>query len=506
MATVRKWTGRESRALREAFGMSPREFATRIGVTDRSILRWEASGEEIISRADKHATLDKILERAPEDARDRFRQFLMAETETAETETSARHGDLYDIALPYMDQRGMSLRALAKAAFYDPSTVSNALRGKKPCGPALARRIDDVVGADGEFVKAAARMDSQRRLAAQSAEFNNNRALPNSDAIDDDGTEDIARLMAWINGSNTTSDAIEQIERAALYLSEAHSTVSPQVVLSGVLQTHGQVRTYLQSGKQRLRQTRELLRIDSCLLSHACLLLGDLGHHQKASEYGVAALVLAQEADADESSAWSARAKTARWQERYVESAELARRGFDAVALSPTKVELAYREANAIALFGDTGRARRALHSAQVAAEALPRDPGSSVWSFPVARQAIFAQSVAIHTGDPDGALYAAEMAEAAWANGEPKVPATCAQIQTGASIAHLMKDSLDGAADNIAPVLNLPYELRISTVIGYVRRLRTMLVQSRFAESGSAIELAEQIDDFISASSLGKD
>jgi len=322
----------------------------------------------------------------------------------------------------------------------------------------------------------------------------------------DSGIEDIARLIAWINGTNTTSDAIEQIERAALYLSGVHSKISPQIVLSGVLETHGQVQTYLQSGKQRLRQTRELLRIDSGLLSHACLLLGDLGHNQKASEYGSAALVLAQEADADQASAWSARAKTARWQERYVESAELARRGFEAAALSPIKVELAYREANAIALFGDARRARRALHNAQAAAETLPHDPGSSVWSFPAARQAIFAQSVAIQTGDPDGALHAAEMAEAAWANGEPKIPATCAQIQTGASIAHLMKDSLDGASCSITPVLNLPYELRISTVIGYVRKLRSMLDHSRFAGSFSAVDLVEKLDDFICAAPLGKD
>jgi hypothetical protein len=324
---------------------------------------------------------------------------------------------------------------------------------------------------------------------------------------DDSYSEDIAGLMAWVNGTNTTDDAIDQIERATLYLSEAHSMVSPQTVLSGVLQTHGQVQTYLRSGKQRIRQTRELLRIDSALLSHACLLLGDLGHNGKATEYGAAALVLAQQADADEATAWSVRAKTARWQERYVESAEFARRGFEAAALSPTKVELAYREANAIALFGDAGRAREALRSAQATAEALPHDGAdSSVWSFPVTRQAIFALSVAIHTGDPDGALHAAEMAESAWANGEPKIPATWAQIQAGSSIAYLMMGSLDGGTYKIAPVLDLPPELRISTVIAYVRRLGNMLAQSRFAENGSAIELAHQIRDFISASPLGKD
>ena len=319
--------------------------------------------------------------------------------------------------------------------------------------------------------------------------------------------DDVAELMTWINCTNTTDDAIEQMERASVYLAEVHSTISPEVVLSGVLQTHGQVQSYLRSGKQRLRQTRELLRIDSALLSHACLLLGDLGDDRKATEYGVAALVLAQEADVDQATAWSVRAKTARWRGRYVESAEFARHGFEIVKLSPTKVELAYREANAIALFGDSSRAQQALHIAQATADELPPDSGSgnSVWSFPVARQAIFALSVAIHTGDPNRALHAAAMAEAAWAGGEPKNPATLAQIQAGASIAYLMRDCLDESVHSIEPVLGLPQELRISTVIGYLRRLGSMLAQSRFSGNGSAIELAQQVKDFISSSSPAK-
>jgi hypothetical protein len=148
------------------------------------------------------------------------------------------------------------------------------------------------------------------------------------------------------------------------------------------------------------------------------------------------------------------------------------------------------------------------LHSAQAAAEALTsdRDPGNSVWSFSISRQAIFALSVAIHIGDPDSALQAAARAGTAWANGEPRVPATYAQIQAGSSIAYLMKDSLDGAACHIAPVLSLPQESRISTVTGYVRKLEEILAQSRFAGSAPAIDLAHQIRVFISASPLGED
>jgi transcriptional regulator with XRE-family HTH domain len=319
---------------------------------------------------------------------------------------------------------------------------------------------------------------------------------------------DIQELMTWVTRTNMSDDAIEQIAREAAYLAEVHSQIPPQMILTGVLQTHQKLRGFLRSGKQQLRQTRELLRIDSELLAHACLLFGDLGQDLKAAEYGVAALVLAQEAGADEAIARSVQAKTARWQKKYVESAELARRGFEVSAPSPTKVELAYREANAIALFGDARRARLALGRAQEVAEGLPTTHGSprSVWSFPIGRQAIFALSVAIHTGDPDSALRAAAMAETGWASGEPRIPANWAQIQAGSSIAYLMKGSLDGAASHIAPVLGLPRELRISTVIGYLRKLESMLAEPRFAKSEPAARLTLQIKDFITTSPLDVD
>jgi hypothetical protein len=321
-------------------------------------------------------------------------------------------------------------------------------------------------------------------------------------------SEEIRDLMAWVEGTNTTDDAIEQVARAADYLSEAHCEIPPQKVLCGVWQAHQTVEDFLLGGRQRLRQTRELLRIDSELLAYACLILGNLGQHLRATECGKAALVMAQEAGCDEAFAWSAQAKTARWQQKYVESAEAARRGFEVSAPSPTKVELAYREANAIALFGDKLRARQALKRAQQAADAMPANQGSSrsVWSFPTGRQAIFELSVAIHTGDPGSALRAAAMAEKGWANGESKVPATWAQIQVGSSIAYLMQDSLDEVACHVTPILELPKELRISTVIGYLRKLESLLGQPRFAKNNTAAELTLQIRDFISSSPLGMD
>jgi hypothetical protein len=376
----------------------------------------------------------------------------------------------------------MSLRGLARAAGYDASHLSKVLNGHKPASPYLAARLDDALGAEGKVKDALASVHWP-------AETRRSRDL-----------------TAWVRESNTSDDAIQQIAQAAGYLGEAHGRVPAKRVLAEVLKLHRQAQAVLRTGNQRLRQTRELIRIDSGLLAHACLLLGDLGQNRVASEYGAAALLFAQEAGADEAISWSVQAKTARWQERYVESAELSRRGFEASALTPTRVELAYREANAIALFGDSSRALRALQLAEKAAETLPADDSAaSVWSFPAERRAVFALSVAIHLGDSDAALRAAAMADAGWDAGSRKVPATWAQIRSGAAIAYLMKGSVDGAAEQVAPMLSMSPEFRIETVTGYLKNLDRRLGKPILANSKAATELRQHIREFNSAVPSGE-
>ena len=335
-----------------------------------------------------------------------------------------------------------------------------------------------------------------RRLGLESTQ-----APASGKAEPDHAPDDAQNVTAWVAATNTTDDAIEEMDRAATYLAEIHAKIPARKVLGEVLALNRDVHTLLRSGRQRLRQARRLLQIHSLLMAHACVLLGDLGRAQAAREYGTAALLLAQEAEADEAIAWSVQAKTARWTGGFVEAAEFARRGFEVSGPTPTKAELAYREANAIALFGDAPRARRALQQAERTVEALSTGTyGASVWSFPPGRQALFSLSVALHTGDAAGALRAAATAEDGWNAGAPKALATWAQVRGGAAMAHLMLDSLDGAAVQIAPVLELPAEMRIETVTGYLRTLDQMLSQPRFAGSGQAAVLRQQISDFTSA------
>jgi len=102
--------------------------------------------------------------------------------------------------------------------------------------------------------------------------------------------EDAANLTAWIESTNTGDDAVTYLAGATLRLAEAHTQLAPKQVLADVVRLHRQTQMLLHGGKQRLRQTRELFRIDADLLAHARLLIGDLDEKNRAANaYGRAA-------------------------------------------------------------------------------------------------------------------------------------------------------------------------------------------------------------------------
>jgi tetratricopeptide (TPR) repeat protein len=308
--------------------------------------------------------------------------------------------------------------------------------------------------------------------------------------------DDVEDLLAQVTVTSTAGDAIEQIERAAISLAESHTQAPARKILSQVKPLDQRVRSLL-GGRLRLSEQRELYRIESLLLSHACLLLGDLNENASAERYGMVALALAKEAESDQAVAMTVLAKTFRWQKRFTESMDMASRGFACSPNTPIRVQLASQEANAAALLGHAGRAREALARAERAAELVTPDSGLSAWSFPVTRQAVFAQSVATQLGDADAMLQAAATADAAWSAGAPMVGANWAQIRAGAAIAQLLNGSLDGAVAEVEPVLALPPSMRVATVTAYTERLRRRLEHPRYDGAAGVRDLDERLARF---------
>jgi hypothetical protein len=316
------------------------------------------------------------------------------------------------------------------------------------------------------------------------------------------------RLTSWITSSNTTDEAIERIAQITVELAAVHAGQPPRHVLEGVMQAHRQVQALLQSGRQRLRQTRDLLRIDADLLAHASLLLDDIHHTSSAAAHGRAALLFAAEAGASQALAFSAQAKTARWQgmrcrgrasQQYFSlSADLARAGFESSGPAhPVRVLLANQEASAAALLGDAALARQALIRAEQAADATPAATGATAWSCPRPRMALYALSVALRLRDPDTALRSAAVADELWEKGEPRPFGVWSLIQAGAGIAQVMKGDLAAAGERLALVTQLPPDLRISTITGYLKDMDALLQDHRFGSVQEAAGMRDQIAAF---------
>ena len=135
---------------------------------------------------------------------------------------------------------------------------------------------------------------------------------------------------------------------------------------------------------------------------------------------------------------------------------------------------------------------------AELIAAALSTDDDSgSPWAFPAQRRAVFRLSVLLRTGNPDGALRAAEDADQSWAAGEPQIAGTWAQVRIGAAIAHLQQGQLDGTAEQIGPVLAMAPDMRIATVTGWLHDLDTELRTGQHASSPLAVTMRQQIRNF---------
>lgn len=73
---VYRWTGLESKVLREAMQCSIEGFAKRVGVGVRTVADWEARGKAAVMRPSSRALLDKALMNAPAEVLARFQRTM----------------------------------------------------------------------------------------------------------------------------------------------------------------------------------------------------------------------------------------------------------------------------------------------------------------------------------------------------------------------------------------------------------------------------------------------
>jgi len=196
MLMVQKWTGRESLALREAMRVSQRDFADQLGITGRSVAKWEAGGISLVPRPDSQAILDTKLRQVSDEVRARFALSLGIGRDEAGSASPAPES--------------------GEASKAPPTLLSVLDRGDSP--PTAAARSTTDESRHGEIVKAAAQVNKVPRPARPPASKEATRDLWET-AYDSD--EELMKRRAFlINlaalaglGTADTPAAIEAIRQ-----------------------------------------------------------------------------------------------------------------------------------------------------------------------------------------------------------------------------------------------------------------------------------------------------
>ncbi|MFE9105666.1 helix-turn-helix domain-containing protein [Actinomadura geliboluensis] len=375
-----------------------------------------------------------------------------------------------------MTEQQISQRALADLVPCDAGYLSRVVNGLKMPSEEMAARMDEALAADGS-------------LAALLPE----RRSPVCD--------EVLALAAWLEESNVGDGAIGHLETATRRLAFEYPRLPPLAVLRDAQELQGRVVGILRGGRQRLTQTRALLGVAAELFALITLLAGDVGRYRLADAYGYAAWTAAVDADSDAARALvlCAQSKTARWEGRYADAADLARRGFEVAPVGGRgRVLLALSEATALQSRGDIAEAIEAMRRARVTRDEAPAgDEGADAWSCTRARQATYALQIGLGARDPGAMLTSVAEADDAWADGDEWVYGTWAQVRIGAALAHVMAGEVEGAGDELEGVFDLGAEYRVVTITGRMGEIGRRLGHSRYKGDPRATELRERIRAF---------
>ena len=443
--TTTVWTGREARLLREALRSSQREFAERLGVSPRTVARWDAEGTGIRLRNYLQEALDTVLAQASGDARDRFALTLAAPVSTPADSAALSAPD------------GPSAERAAPHARSVPVQV--------PAGEP---------GADGPLSLLA-------EAAAASAEF------------------------AGMFARNNTDDAtLETLTYRLCDLATAYVHAPLIPLLHDIIAVRDDVFGLLR-GRQPPRRTTDLLMLAACsclLLAHAAQNLGD---HAGAAAHAEASRTLAQQTGDPTMLAWvtGSMALIAEWSPWAGMSLGFAEQAALLAPPGQSRIRIAAIEGRAAARIGDRARAARALRRLEQARAEVPGDGAvnrfGGVLTFPEPKLDCYLGATRALLGEHEKAAEHCRAAIAAYQDGPTAQRSygdeALARIDLIASSIAL--GDLPGAHALMEGLVQLPEPLRIRQIGTAVARIKAEARRAARAGRRQMSELADLAEAF---------
>lgn len=310
-----------------------------------------------------------------------------------------------------------------------------------------------------------------------------------------------AQFSAWAVMTNVDTITIEQLDSDIRQLASAYLHAPPTPLFRRALMLRNRVFSLLE-GRQRPSQSQDLYVAAGQLCMLLAWISGDLGQLHAAETQGRTAWLCAELAEHNALRAWvlSTRSKTAFWAGRYREAIDYARQGLDCQPNDTAAVMLACQEADAWAQFGEVGAATAALNVARENRNSITADDHlGGLFNCGTARQGNYAAGVFLRIGQADVAVREAGRALSdIQASGQSSY-GTEAQIRISQALGHLhaRQPNPEGSVEVLAPVLALPVDQRLDTVVKRMWQVSQALAGVRLAGSTVAAGLREQIEDF---------
>lgn len=375
---------------------------------------------------------------------------------------------------------GLSLRALARAAYTDPGHLSRIEHGTRPPTPDLAAAIDTALHAGG-------------RLAA---------LAPTPDPVDTT-VRDTQRLAALLAAEPAT-DAADTLTAGTAGLAVDYLATSAPVMLD-------RASTLRRSAVSALRRARTpaasrdiTLHIGhlSGVLAYAAL---DMGHTDAAQAHAQVAFQAAERAGSDELRAWvrGTQSLISRFAGRYIDALRYAENGLRYATTGTARVRLLCGVAQCAANLGDADAARTALDDAARARDDVHGTDGMpGLFTFSEAKQAYYSGSSLIWLDgrhDATRARARADTAIEAWRTSaaDERSLDDEALAHVYAATASVQLGDLEAAAVYLEPILGLPEEQRISWIRKRMARVAGMLAGPPYAGDRLAGELRERIVEY---------
>jgi hypothetical protein len=313
-----------------------------------------------------------------------------------------------------------------------------------------------------------------------------------------------ARAFALAAQTGLGNEAMEQVYDDVRHVATAYPQRPLPEILGRLVETQDLVFALLESRQrpEHLRQLYFLGGVTGGLLAKAS---HDLGNPHAALTQARTAFLCADNADHHGLRAWirGLQSLVSYWAGNPHDSVRYAQlgAGYAEQAHSTTSVWLPVSEARAWAALGNADATSAALDRAEHAWDSVQNDEldqMGGLCTFGRNRQLYYAaDALAWLPGEVDKAgRYSREAVDAytdqshpEWAFGD------AAGSHAAMAITRIVNGELDGAADAIAPVLDLPAERRINGVVHSARRVHQALRQSGRADD--ARELQEEIETF---------